>query len=104
MKKKILVSNIFCHFLFALSLGNWASKMSEKFRLDRKIGFQNTLYTKCITVIIESIGPSVILRSKYIERSSFFLSTDISFTSLALWVEQKTGKKSLISGGTPPHL
>ena len=37
--------------------------MSEKFRLDRKIGFQNTLYTKCINVIIDSIGPSIILRS-----------------------------------------
>ena len=37
--------------------------MSEKFRLERKIGFQNTFYTKCINVIINSIGPSVILRS-----------------------------------------
>ena len=37
--------------------------MSEKFRLDHKIGFQNTLYTKCINVIIDSIGPSIILRS-----------------------------------------
>ena len=40
--KKILVSNIFYHFLFAVSLGNKASKMFEKFRLDRKIGFRNT--------------------------------------------------------------
>ena len=37
--------------------------MSEQFRLDRKIGFRNTLYTKCINVIIDSIGPSIILRS-----------------------------------------
>ena len=37
--------------------------MSEKFKLDRKIGFQNMFYTKCINVIIESIGPSIILRS-----------------------------------------
>ena len=37
--------------------------MSEKFRLDRKIGFRNTFYTKCINVIIDSIGPSIILRS-----------------------------------------
>ena len=37
--------------------------MSEKFRLDRKICFQNTFYTKCINVIIDSIGPSFILRS-----------------------------------------
>ena len=61
--QKILVSNIFYHFLFAVSLGNWASKMSEKFRLDRKIGFQNTFNTKRINVIIDSIGPSIILRS-----------------------------------------
>ena len=40
--------------------------MSQKFRLDRKIGFQNTFYTKCINVIIDSIGPSIILRSIYL--------------------------------------
>ena len=39
--------------------------MSDKFRLDRRIGFQNTFYTKCINVIIDSIGPSIILRSIY---------------------------------------
>ena len=37
--------------------------MSKKYRLDRKIGFQNTFYTKCINVIIDSIGPSIVLRS-----------------------------------------
>ena len=37
--------------------------MSGKFRLDRKTGFRNTFYTKCINVIIDSIGPSIILRS-----------------------------------------
>ena len=37
--------------------------MSEKFRLDCKIGFQNTFYTKSINVKIDSIGPSIILRS-----------------------------------------
>ena len=37
--------------------------MSEKLRLDRKIGFQNKFYTKCINVITDSIGPSSILRS-----------------------------------------
>ena len=37
-----------------------ASKMSKKFRLDRKIGIQNMFYTKYINVIIESIGPSII--------------------------------------------
>ena len=66
MKKKILVSNIFYPFLFAVSLGNLASKMSEKFSIDRKIGFQNTFYTKCINVIIDCIGPSIILRSIFI--------------------------------------
>ena len=37
--------------------------MSENFRLYRKISFRNTFYTKCINVIIDSIGPSIILRS-----------------------------------------
>ena len=62
-RQKITVSNIFYHFLFAVSLGNKASKMSEKLRLDRKIGLRNTFYTKCINVIINSIGPSIIFRS-----------------------------------------
>ena len=34
--------------------------MSEKFRLDRKIDFQNKLHTKRINIIIDSIGPSII--------------------------------------------
>ena len=37
--------------------------MSEKIILDRKIGFQKTFYTKCINGTIDSIGPSIILRS-----------------------------------------
>ena len=37
--------------------------MSEKFRPDRKIGFQNTLNTKCVNVIVDSTGPSIILMS-----------------------------------------
>ena len=37
--------------------------MSKKLRIDRKIGFQNTFYKKYINVIIDSIGPSIILRS-----------------------------------------
>ena len=60
---KILVSNIFYHFLVPFHLAFWASTVSEKFRLDRKIGFQNTFYTKSINVIIDNIGPSIILRS-----------------------------------------
>ena len=43
--------------------------MSEKFRLDRKIGFRNTFYTKCTNVIIDSFGPSIILRSIYLPHS-----------------------------------
>ena len=37
--------------------------MSEKLRLDRKIGFRKTFYTKCIYALIESIVPSIIFRS-----------------------------------------
>ena len=40
--------------------------MSKKLRLDHKTGFQNTFYTKCINVIIDSIGPSIILSSIYL--------------------------------------
>ena len=40
--------------------------MSENVRLDRKNGFRKTFYTKCINVIIDSIGPSIILRSIYV--------------------------------------
>ena len=43
--------------------------MSEKLRLDCKIGFRNTFYTKCINVLIDSIGPSIILRSIFYEDS-----------------------------------
>ena len=75
MTKKILVSNIFYQFLFAVSLGNRASKMSEKIRLDRKIDFQNTFFTKPIYVTIDSIGPSIILRSIYSKKTILQLST-----------------------------
>ena len=37
--------------------------MSKELRLDRKIGFQNMFYIRCIDVIIDSIGPLIILRS-----------------------------------------
>ena len=49
-------------FLFAVSLGNRVSKMSEKFMLDCKISFQNIIYQKCTNIIFDSIGPSIILR------------------------------------------
>ena len=60
-KKSLLVT--FSNIFFAVSVGNWAPKMSEKFSLDCKISFQNTFYTKCLNVIFDSIGPSIILRS-----------------------------------------
>ena len=41
--------------------------MSENFRLYRKIGFLNTFYINCFNVIIDSIGPSIILRSIYLD-------------------------------------
>ena len=63
MTKKSLLVTFSTTFFFAVSLGNKASKMSEKFRLDSKIGFRNAFYTNCINVIIVSIGPSIILRS-----------------------------------------
>ena len=66
MTKKFLLVTCSTTFFFAVSLGNKTSKMSKKFRLDRKIGFQNTFYTKCINVIIDSIGPSIILRSIFL--------------------------------------
>ena len=48
--------------------------MSEKFTLDRKIGFQNTFCTKCSNVVIDSIGPSIILRSIFYPLSKLLYS------------------------------
>ena len=48
--------------------------MSEQSRLDRHNWFHNTFYTKCINAIIESIGPSIILRSIYWQRKPIFTS------------------------------
>ena len=45
--------------------------MSEKIWLDRKIGFHNTFYTISISVTIDSIGPSIILRSIYDHGGSY---------------------------------
>ena len=70
--------------------------MSEKFRLDRKIGFQNTFYTKSINVTIDSIGPSIILRSLihmgrrwncllYIDDQTFCIDIHILFNSMGSW-------------------
>ena len=65
---KIPVSNIFYHFLSADQLDSKASKMSENFRLDCKIDFQNMFHIKCINFIIDtcSIGPLIILSGIYI--------------------------------------
>ena len=52
--------------------------MSEKFRLDRKISFRNTFYTKCINVIIDSIGPSIILRSIFLQQSAYLVMSPIT--------------------------
>ena len=65
MTKKSLLVTVFTIFFLPCHLVIGRHKMSEKFRLDRKIGVQNTFYTKCINVIIDSIGPSIILRSIY---------------------------------------
>ena len=50
-------------FFLPFHLANGRLRCPKKFRLDRKIGFRNTLYTKFINVIIDSIGPSIILWS-----------------------------------------
>ena len=42
MTKKSLLVTFSNTFFFAVSLGNKASKESEKIRLDRKIGLRNT--------------------------------------------------------------
>ena len=71
--------------------------MSEKFRLDRKIGVRNTFYTKCINVIIDSIGPSIILMSIYKKVfSKILMGQSIAFKTLkhALFVtSQKLSNK-----------
>ena len=54
--------------------------MSEKLRLDRKIGFRNTFYTKCINVLIDSIGPSIILRSIYIYIMYIYINSAVAVT------------------------
>ena len=43
--------------------------MSDKFRQDVKIDFQNMFYTKCINIIIDSVGPSIFLGGIYVIRS-----------------------------------
>ena len=57
--------------------------MSEKFGLDRKIGFQNTFYGKCFNVIIDSIGPSIILRSILVH--DYFVTTLLLLTKRSLY-------------------
>ena len=52
--------------------------MSKKLRLDHKIGFQNMFYTKCINLIIDSIGPSIILRSRVYKLLFYHLDLPLS--------------------------
>ena len=47
--------------LFHLAIGR--PRCPKKLKLDSKMCFQKTFYIKCINVTIDSIGPSVILRS-----------------------------------------
>ena len=54
------VSNVFYYFLSDVSLDSRALKISENFRRDHRIDFQNTFYIKHINI---SISPSIILRS-----------------------------------------
>ena len=70
------VINTFHRFLSADVLGRRVSQMSDKFRIDCKIDFQNMFYTKCTNIIIDSIGPSIIFRSIF---STYFYI--ISLTS-----------------------
>ena len=97
--KKILVSNIFNLFLVPFHLAIWTSKVSEKFRMDRKIGFQNTFYTKCINVIIDSIGPSIILRS--IDSLQLTLMLLLNAIKIAYFFQNKTFMNSCISLQSP---
>ena len=72
-KKSLLVTHSTIFFLpFHLAIGH--KSCPKKFRLDRKIGFQNTFYTKCIDVIIDSIGPSIISRSIHNLHKLIFIS------------------------------
>ena len=38
--------------------------MSERFRLDSEIDFQNKFYTKCNNIIVDSVGPRSIFTSR----------------------------------------
>ena len=71
--------------------------MSENCRLGRKIGFQNTFYTKCINVIIDNIGPSIILRSIPVNKSlrnlgqiPFISKSSSIYTKICLRHKHKT--------------
>ena len=80
-------SYIFYNFLTAFSLASRAPKMSKNLRLGRKIAFQNTLYTKCIKIIIDGIGHSIILRSIYLDDIGLLLCnmTKDTVRSWVLW-------------------
>ena len=56
--------------------------MFAKNGLDRIIGFHNTFYTKCINDIIDSIGPSIILRSIFVLQIHFLMCISANITHL----------------------
>ena len=57
----VTFSTIF-FLLFHLAIGRQRCPKNWDY-VDRKIGFRKTFYTKCLYALIESIGPSIILRS-----------------------------------------
>ena len=62
--------------------------MSEKFRLDCKICFQNMLNTKCVNVIIDITDSSIILWSIY---KRYFQGTCIHSVAISEFPNQLTG-------------
>ena len=59
-KGHIHANNIVCCFFIAVSLGSRAPKLPDEFRLDSKIDFQRTFFTKCTTILIDGTGPPII--------------------------------------------
>ena len=68
--------------------------MSKKIRLDRKIGFQNMFYTKCTNVIIDSIGPSIILRSIFIMLINVKMPTIVGILTFISMIKQHMSFKA----------
>ena len=79
--------------------------MSEKLRLDRIIGFQNTFHTKYINIIIiiDCIGPSIILRKLFQGVLSFFGSGLASSVHPKKYQEFQAPKKIFEILATPKN-